>query len=203
VIKARADRAEAASRGEDVDATPPEGWIDVPDAAPDVAAPHPGGRPTECTPEFCELAYRLAQQGQTQLEIADAIGIHESTFYRWKADRKEFREALQLGRESADQRVEDSLYHRAVGYSFNAAKVVSDHGSPHIITYREHVPPDVGAAKFWLTNRKGADWKSDTATQQTQNTQVNLVVDKTQLARGIALKLKEAAEPKLIEEDKE
>jgi hypothetical protein len=128
--------------------------------------------------------------------------VHVGTVYRWKAEKPEFREALQLGREHADQRVEDSMYHRAVGYSFDAVKVVQDSGRPTLMTCREHVPPDVSAGKFWLTNRKGADWKSDAASNVQNNNIVVADVDRMQLARWIADKLTTATEkPKVIESD--
>ena len=48
------------------------------------------GRPTDYKPEFCEIAFRLAANGGTDVEIADALEIHISTFYRWKAERDGF-----------------------------------------------------------------------------------------------------------------
>jgi hypothetical protein len=32
-------------------------------------------------------------------------------------------------------------------------------GKPITVDYVEHIPPDVGAIKLWLTNRAPADWR--------------------------------------------
>src|SRR3546814_1891027 len=49
---------------------------------------------------------------------------------------------------------------RAVGYSFDAEKIMQDKGVVVRADYVEHLPPDVSAAQYWLNNRKGYDWKS-------------------------------------------
>ena len=118
------------------------------------------GRPTDYLPDFCERAANLCVKGATDFEVAQELGVHPSTLYRWKALYPEFCDALKVGKELADDRVEFSLYHRAVGYSHNALKIMRDKGKPVIVPYVEHVPPDAGAAMSWLTNRRGDKWRS-------------------------------------------
>ena len=54
---------------------------------------------------------------------------------RWAATHAEFRAALKVGKEAADQRVEHSLYQqhslyqRAVGYSYDAVKIFMPAGA--------------------------------------------------------------------------
>jgi hypothetical protein len=117
------------------------------------------GRPTDFKEEYCEEALALSLNGATDEEIADTFGIHVATLYRWKAKYPEFREALKTGKEACDERVVRSLYHRAVGYTFNAVKIMQNQGEPLVVPYKEHVPPDVGAAKLWLTNRQPGEWR--------------------------------------------
>ena len=62
---------------------------------------------------------------------------------------------------SFDDRVERSLAQRALGYSYHAEKPFQYKGAVVKVRYVEHVPPDVAAAKFWLLNRRRAQW-SDT-----------------------------------------
>jgi hypothetical protein len=124
-----------------------------------------GGRPTDYEPGFCERAANLCAQGATDFEVAQELGCHVSTLYRWKAMHPEFREALKVGKEASDDRVESSLYHRAVGYSYPAIKIMQNNGEPVIVPYTEHVPPDVGAATLWLTNRRREDWKQRQSTE--------------------------------------
>jgi hypothetical protein len=58
-------------------------------------------------------------------------------------------------------RVERSLYDRAVGYNYDAVKVFMPAGreKPVYAPYTEHVPPDVTAAIFWLKNRDPQHWR--------------------------------------------
>jgi hypothetical protein len=60
----------------------------------------------------------------------------------------------------ADDRVERSLYNRAIGYSYDAVKIFCDkNGKVTRVPCREHVPPDVTACIFWLKNRNPAKWR--------------------------------------------
>ena len=119
----------------------------------------PAGRPTNYRVEFCIDAHAMTQEGATDLEVAHAFGVNATTLYRWCAKYPELRKALQLGKEASDDRVERSLYHRAVGYSFEAVKIMQDKGIPVIVPYIEHVPPEPGAAMSWLKNRRGEKWR--------------------------------------------
>jgi hypothetical protein len=61
----------------------------------------------------------------------------------------------------SDNRVERSLYNRAVGYSFQAEKIFCNKdGIVTHVPYIEHVPPDVTAQIFWLKNRDPAHWRN-------------------------------------------
>jgi hypothetical protein len=73
----------------------------------------------------------------------------------------EFLHALKLGKKEVDERVERSLYQRAVGYSYDAVKIFLPYGSkePVYAPYIEHVPPDTTAAIFWLKNRCPSQWR--------------------------------------------
>jgi hypothetical protein len=72
-----------------------------------------------------------------------------------------FGEALKLGKKEADERVERSLYSRAVGYHYDAVKIFLPYGAkePVYAPYVEHVPPYTTAAIFWLKNRDPAHWR--------------------------------------------
>jgi hypothetical protein len=120
----------------------------------------PRGRPTDYDPEFCQRAANLCIAGATDFEVAEDLGVCVRTLYRWKAQFPEFSQALKVGKELSDDRVESSLYHRAVGYSHAAVKIMQYEGVPVIVPYTEHVPPDVGAATLWLINRRGEEWRA-------------------------------------------
>lgn len=117
------------------------------------------GRPSSYKPEFANQATKLCLLGATDVDIADFFQVAVSTVYKWKHDYPEFSEALKSGKDSADERVERSLYHKAVGYKFDAVKIMSVAGKIEKVEYREHIPPDTTAAIFWLKNRRGDQWR--------------------------------------------
>lgn len=125
----------------------------------------PAGRPTDYRPEFAEQAAKLCELGATDLEIADFFDVDVRTISRWKHDHEEFCLSIKTAKEVANERVERSLYHRAIGYSFDAVKIITvplgnNHGSEvREVPYREHVPPDATSMIFWLKNRRGKDWR--------------------------------------------
>jgi hypothetical protein len=110
---------------------------------------------------FPDLARTYAEQGATDREVAEMFGVSERTVHRWKHSHPEFAAALAVGKEVADQRVEQSLYRRALGYTHDAVKIFMPAGAtePIIVPYVEHVPPDTVAAIFWLKNRKPDQWR--------------------------------------------
>jgi hypothetical protein len=85
------------------------------------------------------------------VDLADFFGVQIVTIWRWLAKHEDFRAAVAIGRQTADERVERSLFHRAVGYTYDAVKVVLCKGKAVSVPYRQHVPPDVAACKLWLS----------------------------------------------------
>src|SRR5712692_2499480 len=119
------------------------------------------GRPTIYRPELATLARKLALLGATEQEMADALGIDQGRLDRWKTRHKEFRIAIQLGKIRADAEIAESLYNRARGMSLPAVKIFqgTPEGGPVIVPHEEHLPPDVGAAKLWLSRRQPEKWR--------------------------------------------
>jgi transcriptional regulator with XRE-family HTH domain len=77
-------------------------------------------RPTKYNPDIhLNWARGLAMQGFTGKEIASQMGIARSTFNKWKAEIREFSDAVEMGREPADFNVEFSLYKLANGFTQN------------------------------------------------------------------------------------
>ena len=119
------------------------------------------GRPSGFKKEYVEQAKKLCLLGATDPEIAEFFEVTERTINRWKHDFPDFCQALKLGKDEADDRVEKSLYRRALGYSHEAVKIFADPktGAEQIVPYTEHYPPDTTACIFWLKNRRKADWR--------------------------------------------
>lgn len=129
----------------------------------------PAGRPTSFQPEFVEQARKLAALGATDREAAEFFDVAESTLYLWKHTQPEFSEALKVGKETADERVVQSLYRKAVGYTFDSVKYHAYEGVVIETPSVEHVPPSDTAAIFWLKNRRPADWRDKTEVEHKFN----------------------------------
>lgn len=117
------------------------------------------GRPPAFKPEYVPQAEKLCKLGATDLELADFFKVTDRTILTWKATYPEFCEAVKAGKDVADERVERSLYHKAVGYTFDSEKVFQFQGSIVRAQTREHVPPDTTAMIFWLKNRRAETWR--------------------------------------------
>ena len=123
-----------------------------------------GGRPSKWKDEYLELARKAAALGATDREVAEFLDVSERTLNYWKQDKPELVEALKVGKEAADDRVEQSLYRRALGYSHDGVKMHVVDGAVALTPYTEHYPPDTTAAIFWLKNRRKAEWRDKTET---------------------------------------
>lgn len=128
----------------------------------DLLAPH---RPYDAA--YADVARAMTRQGATTCELADHFGVSISSVHVWAAVHPEFCAALRIGRSECDDRVEKMLYERAVGYTFDSEKIFCDsikHENGSFskeitrVPCREHVPPDVGAIRLWLKNRRPEDW---------------------------------------------
>ena len=99
--------------------------------------------------------------GATDQEIADFFEVDVRTVYRWKHDHEEFCQALKAGKDVADERVERSLYQRAIGYEQDEVKIFMPANAPEPVyaPFRAKIAPDVTAAIFWLKNRRSAEWR--------------------------------------------
>jgi hypothetical protein len=118
-------------------------------------------RPSKYKPEFAPQAEKLCLLGATDEEIADFFEVDVRTIYRWKHDFPEFCQSLKTGKDALDERVERSLYQRAIGYKQEAVKIFMPSGAenPVYARYVEHVQPDTTAAIFWLKNRRSETWR--------------------------------------------
>jgi hypothetical protein len=116
----------------------------------------PAGRPSVYKPEFADQARELCERGAIDIELAAHFEVSITTIRNWKVRYPEFLVALKTGKEIIDDRVERSLCDRALGYSFDAIKILSN-GSK--VPYVEHVPPDTTACIFWLKNRRPDLWR--------------------------------------------
>lgn len=122
-----------------------------------------------------------ARSGLSDEQIAKNMGISRSTMNEWRKKYPDISAALKKGKEISDYEVENALFKRATGYTKTLKKTFKC----RVVEYDElgkkkkeeeilkegfdeiHVPPDTGAAIFWLTNRKPEEWKQKRDSKET------------------------------------
>lgn len=122
------------------------------------------GRPTDYDPTFAVQAKKLCRLGATDGELAEFFGVSTRTIHRWKHIHDDFCHSIRSGKEKADERVERSLYQKAVGYDFTEQQAVKIKVDQHkeeveVVNVERHAPADTTAAIFWLKNRRKNDWR--------------------------------------------
>lgn len=164
-VLAAAERAEARSRGEKI--TEPRVPIDpvIVKGEKTVEDVTPGkGRPTDYDPSYVDEVRVICERGATDIEIAEHFGVTPRTIYRWKLQHADFCQAMQVGKDLADDRVERAFFMRAAGYTFieqQALKIKTsrDTEDVKVVDVEKHVPADTTAAMKWLSNRRGDKWR--------------------------------------------
>lgn len=139
-----------------------------------VDTPDQGGRPTKYEPRYNKQAQKLCILGATDEDLAEFFEVNERTINEWKEKYKRFSQSIKKGKVLADINVADSLYKRAIGFSFKEVtfekidgKVNLEVTKDEIITtdaYRKKIvtkemAPDVTAQIFWLKNRSKKNWR--------------------------------------------
>ena len=116
-------------------------------------------RPTKLTPKVKKALELLYRKGCTDVEVATAIGVDESTLHNWHKRSPAFFQSIKDWKAVADEEIERSLRERALGYSHPEDKIFNDNGSPLVVPTIKHYPPDPTSMIFWLKNRQPAKWR--------------------------------------------
>ena len=120
------------------------------------------GRKPKYQPEYVEQARKLCEVfSATDEELAIYFDVKQKIIYDWRIRHPAFAEACRVGKAVADDRVERALYTRAVGTHVDTEKIFmpKNASKPVRAKTKEYIPPDVGAAKLWLTNRRPEEWR--------------------------------------------
>ncbi len=117
------------------------------------------GRPTAYRVDYARQAALMTRLGATDIELAQFFGVALSTLNLWKLKHPAFSESLKVGKDSADERVISSLYHRAIGYSHPEVDIRAVDGVIVQTPLTKHYPPDTTAAIFWLKNRRKDEFR--------------------------------------------
>lgn len=107
-----------------------------------------------------------ARDGLTEEQIAKNLGVAYSTFRVYKDKYPALSAALKRSKAIADREVENALFKRAIGYTYEEITqeplVDPETGETRIVVTKvvtKHVLPDVTAQIFWLKNRKPEEWR--------------------------------------------
>ena len=117
------------------------------------------GRPTVYQESMCLIAEKAARLGATHDEIAEMLNIDRATLYRWRNQHQKFCDAIKIGKEEFDDRIEHALAHRALGYSHPSEEIKVVEGQIVRVETIKHYPPDATAMIFWLKNRRPKEWR--------------------------------------------
>lgn len=129
------------------------------------------GRPTLYKKSMVEQTRNLVMMGYTHKKIAEFYNIGETTLYVWKRNYGDFRQALDTCKDDYDSMVVRSLLDMATGYDYVEKKKeiesggLNDDKKPKTKTTRtkRHMPPNIGAVKLWLYNRRPEEFKPEAA----------------------------------------
>jgi hypothetical protein len=125
------------------------------------------GLPSKYDPKLCAKVFRLRLLGLSELDIAGAMDVSQSTIQLWVKKYPAFQRAWDAGGNAADAHVAHALWRRANGWSHEATKIVSTKDGITKVPYIERFPPDTGAMELWLTNRSRQVWKRRSSTELT------------------------------------
>ena len=96
-----------------------------------------------------QIVYWMANAGLTDEQIAKEFKIVRKTLHNWRRRYPDFDVAMARGNEGPDDRVEKSLFQRAVGYSYPEDHIMQYQGKSVVVHTIKHIAPDVIAQIFY------------------------------------------------------
>ena len=103
------------------------------------------------------------RDGLTEKQVAKKLGVAYSTLRVYRDQKPALSAVLEKGKEELIEELEDSLYKRAKGYTFEETKTVASKEGGidrrRIEKTTKHIAPDTGALAFALKNLAPEKWK--------------------------------------------
>lgn len=119
----------------------------------------------------------------TEEQICARLKICRKSFYQYKKDHPELREAIEKGKKSLIDELKNTLKKKAKGFKYEETKIVKIHNPDDesdqewiekIEVYQKYAQPDTGAAHLLLKNLDPT-WRNDDAeTMKLKKQQVQL-----------------------------
>lgn len=124
-------------------------------------------------PHLSEIT-EWVKAGATAAEVANALGVSESTLHKYKSEKAELADAFKEGRAHVIIDIRKALLKKALGYEYQEKKkYIKKYENGEAVTYTEittkHQPPSETAGAMLLRNYD-PDWKDkdNTTTQLRQ-----------------------------------
>ena len=124
------------------------------------------------------MAYQHCLLGATDEQLADLFEVSKQTINTWKQKHPAFLDSIKRAKRTADSEVAQSLFKRATGFTHPAVKIFSHDGGAFEHEYQEYIPPDTGAAAFWLKNRQPELWRDKPEVSVVVNNEVQVDLTK-------------------------
>ncbi len=111
----------------------------------------------------------------TDKEIAEKLGVAYSTYRKYKSTNVALKGIIATAKDKKNQEVEKALFKKCIGYKYTEEvatkikeEVLAEDGTTILVKesvvvkeVKKYSGPDLGAQKFYLTNRAGTKWKDD------------------------------------------
>lgn len=132
------------------------------------------GRPSLLNDQIKHVMLKLYEEGKTDRQIAEIIGVSPRTLDYWKKSDENFLQTISDIKDLPDKFIEATLFQKALGYSHKEEKVFCSEGQ--IVTYEttKQYPPDSASMIFWLKNRQPDRWRER---QESEKDVVNVTVN--------------------------
>jgi hypothetical protein len=145
------------------------------------------GRPTKFDPKRLEEIKNYCLLGARDQDLADFLGVSLSCIQKWKNEYPEFLHTIKEGKEIADAKVAQSLFHRAIGYEHDDVDIRTvsvGKGCSEIVETPivKKYPPDPTSMIFWLKNRNKENWRERQEIDHTTGGEKITTIDPKQLS---------------------
>ena len=137
------------------------------------------GYETKVAPRLDEVK-AWAEEGATDKEIAEALGVGYSTFLKYKSEIQEFQDLLKKAHQVPVKEIKKALYKRATGFQYKEIKVIEGVDGDGKAFFRKEETlktalADVAAAMVLLKHwDKETEWTNDPATLRLKKEELDL-----------------------------
>lgn len=137
------------------------------------------GRKEKYKDSFVERARNCMKEGYTLQQLAKHLKIEYTTLFHYRRKYPEFDEAIEQGREMADEKIEQAVYNRALGMEITEEEIEMDEEGNVLkrTIKKKMLAPDGATARWWLHNRKPEVWRDKKEIEVTGDLEIKIGFD--------------------------